>query len=202
MRRGPSGSGAAGRAGDTDPQRGGRSGALQVPGRGDGGDPPAETARHGAGTVPGVRALVQRVSRASVTVRDDRGGEELVGAIEDGLCVLVGVTHADGAAEAAKLAARLWHLRIFADDAGAMNRSVAECGSRLLVVSQFTLYANTERGRRPSFLDGARPDVAQPLVDRLVAELAGLGATVATGRFGAHMAIGLVNDGPVTVLLE
>jgi D-tyrosyl-tRNA(Tyr) deacylase len=149
-----------------------------------------------------VRALVQRVSRASVTVGDDEGREEVVGAIDGGLCVLVGVTHADGPAEVAKLATRLWNLRIFTDDAGAMNRSVAECGGRLLVVSQFTLYATTERGRRPSFLDAARPEVAQPLVEQLVAELVGLGATVATGRFGAHMAVSLVNDGPVTILLE
>jgi D-tyrosyl-tRNA(Tyr) deacylase len=149
-----------------------------------------------------VRALVQRVSRASVTVRGDDGGEEVVGAIEGGLCVLVGVTHGDGPAEVAKLAARLWHLRIFPDEDGAMNRSVAECGGRLLVVSQFTLYANTERGRRPSFLDAARPDVAQPLVERLVAELVRLGGVVANGRFGAHMEVSLVNDGPVTILLE
>lgn len=127
---------------------------------------------------------------------------ELVGEIGVGLCALVGVTRSDGEAEAVKLAGRLWHLRIFPDEAGAMNRSVAECGGQVLVVSQFTLYANTERGRRPSFIDAAPPEQAEPLIERLVAELRSLGATAATGRFRTHMDVSLVNDGPVTILLE
>jgi len=144
-----------------------------------------------------VRALVQRVTSSAVTV-----GDEEVGRIGPGLCILVGVTHDDELAAARSLAARLWHLRVFEDDAGKMNRSAAELGLALLVVSQFTLYADTTRGRRPSFAGAAGPEVAEPLVDALVAELRSLGATVATGRFGADMAVTLTNDGPVTVLLE
>lgn len=144
-----------------------------------------------------VRAVVQRVSRARVTVN---GGE--VGAIGAGLCVLVGVTHDDGSDEARRLAEKVWRLRIFDDDAGVMNRSVADVGGEVLVVSQFTLYGDTTRGRRPSWVAAARPDHAEPLVDRVVDELRSLGASVATGRFGADMAVELVNDGPVTLLLE
>jgi D-tyrosyl-tRNA(Tyr) deacylase len=144
-----------------------------------------------------VRSVVQRVSRASVTV----GGEE-VGAIGPGLCALVGVTHDDGPDQAAALARKLWHLRVFEDDGGAMNRSVAETSGAVLVVSQFTLYGDTRKGRRPSFVGAARPEHAEPLVDRVVAELRELGATVATGRFGADMAVDLVNDGPVTMILD
>ena len=144
-----------------------------------------------------MRALVQRVTSSAVTV-----GDEEVGRIGPGLCILVGVTHDDELAAARSLAARLWHLRVFEDDAGKMNRSAAELGLALLVVSQFTLYADTTRGRRPSFAGAAGPEVAEPLVDALVAELRSLGATVATGRFGADMAVTLTNDGPVTVLLE
>lgn len=144
-----------------------------------------------------MRAVVQRVRRASVTVDG-----ALVGAIDAGLCVLVGVTHDDTAERAAKLAAKLWHLRVMADDEGVMNRSVAETTGQVLVVSQFTLYGNTERGRRPSWIDAARPEVAEPLVDAVVAELARLGATVATGRFRTDMQVELVNDGPVTVIVE
>ena len=144
-----------------------------------------------------VRAVVQRVSRASVTV----GGDE-VGAIGPGLCVLVGVTHDDGGDDARRLAAKLWHVRIFADEAGTMNRSVAEAGGAVLVVSQFTLYGDTSRGRRPSWIAAARPEDAEPLVDAVVDELRSLGATVATGRFGAEMQVALVNDGPVTLILD
>lgn len=144
-----------------------------------------------------MRGLVQRVSRASVTV-----GDEVVGAIGPGLCVLVGVTHDDDAEGAATLARKLWNLRIFDDDDGAMNRSVADVGGEVLVVSQFTLYGDARKGRRPSWIAAARPEVAEPLVEAVVAELRALGATVATGRFGAEMAVELVNDGPVTLLLE
>ncbi|MPY95048.1 MAG: D-tyrosyl-tRNA(Tyr) deacylase [Acidimicrobiia bacterium] len=149
-----------------------------------------------------MRALVQRVSRATVTVVAEDGRAEVVGRIGPGLCALVGVAQGDDGAAAAKLAGKLWHLRVFRDEAGAMNRSVAECGGELLVVSQFTLYGNTERGRRPSFVAAARPEQAEPLVDAVVAELERLGAVVATGRFRTHMEVELVNDGPVTLLLE
>ncbi len=140
---------------------------------------------------------MQRVARARVEV----GGEE-VGAIGPGLCAFVGVTHDDTEAQARKLADKLWHLRVFEDDAGAMNRSVAESGGQVLVVSQFTLYGSTERGRRPSWVAAARPEQAEPLVAAVVAALHAHGATVATGRFRAHMEVELVNDGPVTLLLE
>ena len=101
-----------------------------------------------------------------------------------------------------KLAAKLWHLRIFADENGQMNRSVADTSGELLVVSQFTLYGDTRKGRRPSFIAAAAPDEAAQLIDGLVAELRRLGATVATGSFGANMAVELTNDGPVTLMLE
>ena len=145
----------------------------------------------------GVRAVVQRVSEASVTVDG-----EVVGAIGPGLCVLVGVTHDDDTDSARRLATKLWHLRIFDDDAGVMNRSVAEAGGQLLVISQFTLYGDTRRGRRPSWIAAARPEVAEPLVDGVVGELRRLGADVATGRFRADMVVALVNDGPVTLVVE
>ncbi|HLT17050.1 MAG TPA: D-aminoacyl-tRNA deacylase [Acidimicrobiales bacterium] len=144
-----------------------------------------------------MRAVVQRVSEASVTVDG-----EVVGAIGRGLCVLVGVTHDDDEAAARKLADKLWNLRIFDDAEGVMNRSAADEGAELLVVSQFTLYGDTSRGRRPSWIAAARPEHAEPLVDAVVARLRELGATVATGRFRADMAVALVNDGPVTVLVE
>lgn len=165
-----------------------------------------------------MRALVQRVTEAQVTVRngtpgDGSGGvdhpqtEELVGSIGPGLCVLVGVTHDDDEAAARKLAEKIWQLRILSDDAGAMNRSLADRSAagepaEALVVSQFTLYADTRKGRRPSFVAAARPEQAEPLVDAVVGALRLAGARVETGRFGADMAVSLVNDGPVTVMLE
>ena len=129
-------------------------------------------------------------------------GDEVVGAIGAGLCVLVGVTHEDDAALAAKLADKLWHLRMFDDADGVMNVSAADAGAELLVVSQFTLYGNTEKGRRPSWLAAARPEHAEPLVDAVVNRLRELGATVATGRFRADMEVELVNHGPVTLIVE
>lgn len=144
-----------------------------------------------------MRAVVQRVSRARVTV-----GHEVVGEIGPGLCVLVGVTHDDTAELARRLAAKVWHLRVMDDEAGVMNRSVADTTQAVLVVSQFTLYGDTSAGRRPSWIAAARPEQAEPLVEAVVEELRRLGATVATGRFRAEMAVELVNDGPVTVLLE
>jgi D-tyrosyl-tRNA(Tyr) deacylase len=137
------------------------------------------------------------VAEASVSIDG-----EVVGAIGAGLCVLVGVTHADGTDEAAKLAEKLWSLRIMGDAQGVMNLPIADCGGELLVISQFTLYGDTRKGRRPSWIDAARPEHAEPLVEAVVERLRALGATVATGRFGADMQVALVNDGPVTVLLE
>jgi len=144
-----------------------------------------------------VRAVVQRVTSASVEVSG-----EVVGSIGRGLCVLVGVTNGDNLVAADKLASKLWNLRIFEDDRGLMNRSAAELGLPILVVSQFTLYADTSRGRRPSFVAAAAPEIAEPLVTRLVESLRSLGADVATGRFRAEMAVALVNDGPVTLVVE
>lgn len=149
-----------------------------------------------------MRALVQRVTRATVTVRAPGGSVEVVGEIGAGLCVLVGVTHGDDEAVASRLADKLWNLRVFDDAGGVMNRALADTGGALLVVSQFTLYADTHKGRRPSYGAAARPDHAEPLVEHLVAELRALGATVGTGRFGADMAVELVNDGPVTLMIE
>jgi D-aminoacyl-tRNA deacylase len=144
-----------------------------------------------------MRAVVQRVSRARVTVDDEE-----VGAIGAGLCVLVGVTHDDDADRARRLATKLWTLRVLDDADGVMNVAAADAGAELLVVSQFTLYGDTTKGRRPTWSAAARPEHAEPLVDEVVAELRRQGATVATGRFRADMAVELVNDGPVTVLVE
>ena len=141
--------------------------------------------------------MVQRVSRAQVT-----SGGAVVGAIDHGLCVLVGVTHTDTEAIARKMADKVWRLRVMDDDDGVMNRSVAETSGHVLVVSQFTLYGDTSGGRRPSWIAAARPEQAEPLVDVVVAELRRLGAEVATGRFRTEMAVELVNDGPVTLMLE
>ena len=144
-----------------------------------------------------MKAVIQRVSRASVTVDG-----AVVGAIGSGLCVLVGVTHSDTDDHAVRLADRVWGLRVMADADGVMNVAVGDAGGELLVVSQFTLYGDTSRGRRPSWRNAAAGPVAEPLVDAVVTELRRLGATVATGVFGADMAVELVNDGPVTVLVE
>lgn len=144
-----------------------------------------------------MRGLVQRVKSASVTVAG-----EVIGEIGPGLCVLVGVTHEDGPEQARKLAEKLWHLRVMDDEAGVMNRSVADTTREVLVVSQFTLYGDTSGGRRPSWIAAARPEHAEPLVDAVVAHLRGLGATVATGRFRTEMLVDIQNDGPVTVLVE
>ena len=144
-----------------------------------------------------MRAVVQRVSRARVRV-----GEEAVGEIGAGLLALVGVTHADGPGAADRLATKLANLRLFDDDAGVMNRSVLESGGAVLVVSQFTLYGETSRGRRPSWSAAAPGAHAEPLVESVATRLRGYGVTVATGRFGAHMEVELVNDGPVTVVVE
>jgi D-aminoacyl-tRNA deacylase len=141
--------------------------------------------------------VVQRVTEAAVTVAGEESGR-----IGRGLCVLVGVTHDDDEAGARKLADRLFNLRLFDDEDGVMNRSAADVGAEILIVSQFTLYGDATKGRRPSWIAAARPDYAEPLVQVLVDELRRLGASVATGRFRAEMLVALVNDGPVTVLLE
>jgi D-tyrosyl-tRNA(Tyr) deacylase len=144
-----------------------------------------------------MRALVQRVTRAQVTVHGT-----VTGAIGPGLCVLLGVTHTDDEAVARKLADKVWRLRIFPDADGVMNVPLAEAGGAALVVSQFTLYGDTTRGRRPSWVDAARPEQAEPLVEAFCAALRDLGATVAAGVFRADMQVELVNDGPVTLMLE
>ena len=150
-----------------------------------------------------MRALVQRVIRAEVTSRVSADDDwQVTGSIGHGICVLVGATHSDTADTADKLADKLWGLRIFDDDDGVMNRSVADAGGALLVVSQFTLYGDTAKGRRPSWIAAARPEVAEPLVERVVERLRSLGASVETGRFRTDMRVGLVNDGPVTLMLE
>lgn len=152
-----------------------------------------------------MRALVQRVARARVTVPGFGGvaaEAETVGAIGPGLLVFVGVTHSDDEVAARKLATRLWKLRIFPDDHGAMNRPVADIGGEVLVVSQFTLYGDTRKGLRPSWVAAAGPEHAEPLVGTVVATFRELGARVETGRFGADMRVELVNDGPVTLMVE
>jgi D-tyrosyl-tRNA(Tyr) deacylase len=144
-----------------------------------------------------VRAVVQRVASARVTVRGDTVAE--IGA---GLCILLGVAETDGVAEAHRLAGRVARLRIFENDEGKFDRNLLDVGGETLVVSQFTLIADTARGNRPSFSAAARPDQAEPLYEAFCAELAGLGLAVATGVFGARMGVELVNDGPVTIVLE
>lgn len=150
-----------------------------------------------------MRALVQRVSSAAVHSRQSSDSEPVeTGRIGPGLVALVGVTHTDGPAQADKLAGKLYRLRVFPDASGGLQLSCEQTGGSVLVVSQFTLYGDTQKGRRPSFVAAAGPEVAEPLLDHLVARLRSLGAPVATGRFRTHMEVSLVNDGPVTLLLE
>ncbi|QDU63855.1 D-tyrosyl-tRNA(Tyr) deacylase [Planctomycetes bacterium Pan216] len=144
-----------------------------------------------------MRVLVQRVSRASVTIEG-----EVVGAIGQGLLVLLGITASDGDAQIEFLAEKLLGLRIFPDDEGKMNRSVRDIGGGLLVVSQFTLYGDCRKGRRPSFIDAAPPPISEPLYERFVERLRRSELEVQTGRFGAMMDVELVNDGPVTLMIE
>lgn len=145
-----------------------------------------------------MRAVVQRVAHASVTVVGDDGATEVVGAVDrPGLLALVGVTHDDGPAQVETIARKIAELRILAGE-----RSVLDEGAPVLVVSQFTLYADTRKGRRPSWNGAAPGPVAEPLVDAVVENLRARGVEVATGRFGAHMHVELLNDGPVTLLLE
>jgi D-tyrosyl-tRNA(Tyr) deacylase len=144
-----------------------------------------------------MRALLQRVSRASVTVDG-----QVISRIGKGLLILLGVGHGDGEEQAAFLAEKVANLRIFEDAQGKTNLSVLDVGGEAIVVSQFTLYADARKGRRPSFTDAALPGVAEPLVERFVALLRGHGVPTQTGRFGAHMEVEIHNNGPVTVWLE
>ncbi|MEP6670698.1 MAG: D-aminoacyl-tRNA deacylase [Chthoniobacter sp.] len=145
-----------------------------------------------------MRAVIQRVSSASVTIEG-----EVAGRIEAGLVVLLGIEEADTTEDSAWLAAKMVNLRLFVDETGAMNRSVLESGGGLLLVSQFTLFASTKKGARPSWHRAAKPPVAIPLYEAMIAQLtAALGRPIATGRFGEMMQVALVNDGPVTLLLD
>lgn len=145
-----------------------------------------------------MRAVVQRVARASVAIDG-----QTVAQIEQGLLVLLGVTDGDTSEDVAWLAGKIARLRIFADEAQAMNRSLTEVGGQALVVSQFTLYASTRRGNRPSFIAAARPETAVPLYEAFVEALRQeTGRKVPTGVFGADMQVSLVNDGPVTILID
>ena len=145
----------------------------------------------------GMRALLQRVSYASVSVDGC-----IVGEIDSGFVVLLGVTHSDGQAEMEWLANKVAGLRVFDDTEGKMNASLVDVGGALLVVSQFTLYGDARKGRRPSFTAAARPQQAEPLVEAFVERLRSRGLTVATGEFGAIMDVEIHNDGPVTLMLE
>jgi D-tyrosyl-tRNA(Tyr) deacylase len=145
-----------------------------------------------------MRAILQRVQRGDVTV-----GGELAGEIGVGFVILLGITHEDGESEMKKLAEKTANLRVFEDDQGKMNRSALDVQGEMLVISQFTLYADAKKGRRPSFTRAAAPDKAEPLVNQFAEYLRQLGvAKVATGHFGASMLVHIENDGPVTILLD
>jgi len=144
-----------------------------------------------------MRALLQRVSKANVTV-----DEQTISAIGKGLLILLGVGHGDGEEQAKFLAEKIANLRVFEDEQGKTNLSILDVKGEAIVVSQFTLYADTRKGRRPSFIDAALPDAAEALVNRFVELLRGQGVPTQTGRFGSHMAVEIHNDGPVTIWLE
>lgn len=144
-----------------------------------------------------MKAVLQRVTRASVTVEG-----RVIGRIDHGLVVLLGVAKGDGEADVQQVAEKITRLRIFSDDAGKMNRAIGEVGGAVLLVSQFTLVGNTAKGRRPSFDDAAPPDLARALYAAVGAALQAAGLSVAWGEFGAHMAVELINDGPVTFLVD
>ena len=148
-----------------------------------------------------MRVLLQRVSRAEVRVRDE-GGARVAGRIGRGFCRLVGFTHADTGEQVRWMAEKVAGLRLFADADDRLDLALGDVGGAVLVVSQFTLYGDARKGRRPSFVDAARPEVAAPLYEAFVAALRGLGLEVATGSFGATMDVEIVNDGPVTLWLE
>jgi len=144
-----------------------------------------------------MRTVVQRVRQASVTVEG-----QTVGAIGQGLVIFIGVTHDDTEDDARWLAQKIAHLRIFEDTTSKFNLSALDVGASALVVSQFTLYGDARRGRRPDFIAAARPEIAEPLIERFVTLLREQGLPVETGKFQAHMLVQLVNDGPVTIILD
>jgi D-tyrosyl-tRNA(Tyr) deacylase len=144
-----------------------------------------------------MRLVLQRVSSGKVNVDG-----KVIASIGNGLVILLGIAPGDGESQARFLAEKVAHLRIFEDEAGKMNRSLLDSGGEAIVVSQFTLYADTRKGRRPSFTDASLPDIARPLVERFATLLRELGVPTQTGEFGAHMLVEIANDGPVTILLE
>jgi D-tyrosyl-tRNA(Tyr) deacylase len=144
-----------------------------------------------------VRALVQRVRYGAVTIDGQKAGE-----IGSGLVILLGVRNGDEEKDAKFLAAKCANLRIFPDENGNMNRSLLEVGGEALIISQFTLYGDTRKGRRPSFIDAARPEISEPLYEAFVVQMQSQGIQVATGKFGAMMMVEIHNDGPVTLMLE
>ncbi len=144
-----------------------------------------------------MRVCVQRVSEASVEIDG-----KTVGAIGPGLLVLLGIGHSDTPAEVTQLVDKIVNLRVFADDEDKMNRSLLDIEGQMLVISQFTLWGDCRKGRRPSFVQAADPEVAEPLYERFVDEVRGRGVVTETGRFGAMMQVHLVNDGPVTLVIE
>jgi D-tyrosyl-tRNA(Tyr) deacylase len=145
-----------------------------------------------------MRAVIQRVAEARVTV-----ASRITGSVQKGLLVLLAVEEADSAEDIEWLSGKLVRLRIFNDDTGVMNRSVQEIGGDILLVSQFTLFASTKKGNRPSYIRSVRPEIAVPLYEKFVARLTqDLGKPIATGEFGAHMDVSLINDGPVTIIMD
>jgi D-tyrosyl-tRNA(Tyr) deacylase len=144
-----------------------------------------------------MRVVLQRVSRASVTI-----GGRVAGAIDRGFCLLVGFTRGDTAAQVDWMAEKVTGLRLFSDADGKMNLGLEDVGGAVLIISQFTLYGDTSKGRRPSFIDAARPELAVPLYERFVAAVRARGLTVAAGEFGADMLVEIHNDGPVTLILD
>lgn len=144
-----------------------------------------------------MRAVLQRVSQAKVSV-----AEKAIAEIRQGFVILLGIAPGDGEDQARYLVEKIVHLRVFEDEQGKLNRSLLEVGGQIILVSQFTLYADTRRGRRPSFTDAAPPEIASPLIERFAELLRQSGAPTQTGSFGAHMLVELANDGPVTIWLE